>query len=122
MFREIFVSPLLFIEGLVGCLLLPKISIINPSYGNAASGGVLTGLATVGIIPQIQSFWGRVVVLATVFLLFCTQNIIDNHNIRKTMSLWTNCIGMSCYGFISGLSLSLVHGHEFYSLCNINHY
>lgn len=113
MFEEIFMSPVLFIEAIFACLVLPKITIINPVYGSAASGGVLTGLATVGIIPQIESFWGHVVVLATMFALFCIQTAVDNHNSRKTISLWSNCVGMSCYGLVSGLSLSLVYGYEF---------
>lgn len=113
MFQEIFISPVLFIESIIGCLVLPKLSIINPVYGNAVSGGVLTGLSTIGIIPHIDSFLGHIVVLSTLFVLFCIQHSIDLHNSRKTISLWTNCVGMSCYGLISGLSLSLTSGYEF---------
>jgi fumarate reductase subunit D len=113
MFQEIFISPVLFIESLIGCLLLPKMTVINPVYGNAASGGVLTGLATIGIIPQIDSFIGQIMILVTIFVLFCVQNVVDVHNSRKTISLWTNCLGMSCYGLVSGLAMSLTDGYEF---------
>jgi hypothetical protein len=113
MFKEIFISPVLFVEAMAGCLILPKLTSVNPVYGNAASGSILTGLAIVGIIPQIDTFWGHVVVLITMFILFCAQTIVDNHNTRKTISLWTNCAGMSCYGLMSGLSMSLVFGYEF---------
>ena len=113
MFQEIFMSPVFFIEGLIGCFLLPNISIINPVYGNSASGSVLTGLATIGVIPYIDSYYGQVAMLATMFVLFCIQTMVDNHNARKTISLWTNCLGMSCYGAVSGLALSLTSGYNF---------
>ena len=113
MFQEILISPILFVEAVFGCLVLPKITSVDPVYSSSVSGGVLTGLSTIGIMPQIHSFWPRIAILATMFVLFCLQTLVDHHNARKTISLWTNCFGMSCYGAISGLSLSLVSGYAF---------
>ena len=113
MFRDMYIAPIMFVEALFGCLLIPKIASVNSIYGNGLSGGVLTGLAVSGIIPNIETFYGFVATLSSVFVLFCIQTMIDSRNIRKTISIWSNCFGMSCYGITSGIALRLVDGDAF---------
>ena len=113
MFREIFISPILFLESLACCFLLPKVTSIDPVYGSAASGAVLTGLAVTGILPEIESFVGLVMSLISMFVLFCIQTIAEGRNSKRTISLWSNCVGLSCYGLVSGFALSLTSGLEF---------
>lgn len=112
MFKDIYIAPVLFLESILGCFMLPKIASINPAYGTSMSGGLLTGFAVSGIIPQIHSFYGYVSALCAMFVLYCVQTAIDSQNVRKTVSLWSNCLGMSSYGLVSGVSLSLVTGHK----------
>ena len=113
MFQDILISPVIFIESILSSFILPKATSVNPDYGNAAAGAILSGLAVTGIIPEISSFIGLVMTLMSMFLLFCIQTVLDVHNSKKTMSIWSNCIGLSSYGLISGLSLSLTSGLEF---------
>jgi len=113
MFQELFISPIIFLESILSSFILPKATSINPAYGNAASGAILSGLAITGIIPEIKSFIGLVMTLVSMFVLFCIQTVTDVHNSKKTISIWSNCIGLSAYGLISGLSLSSTVGLEF---------
>ena len=114
MFQDILISPIIFVESILSAFLLPKATSVNPDYSNAASGAVLSGLAVTGIIPEINSFIGLVMTLVSMFILFCMQTVVDIHNSKKTISIWSNCIGLSSYGLVSGLSLSLTSsGLEF---------
>jgi len=113
MFQDILISPVIFIESIISSFILPKATSINPDYANAASGAMLSGLAVTGIIPEIDSFIGLVMTLVSMFVLFCIQTVIETHNSKKTISIWSNCIGLSSYGLISGLALSLTSGVDF---------
>lgn len=113
MFHDLLISPILFVESLFSTFVLSKVTSINPVYGNSASGAILSGLSVTGIIPEIESFIGLIMILASMFILFCTQTLTEFHNSKKTISIWTNCIGLSCYGLVSGLSLSLTSGLDF---------
>ena len=113
MFHDILFSPIIFLESIVASFVLPKATSINPVYGSAATGSILSGLAITGIIPEINSFIGLVMSLVSLFALFCIQTMIDIHNSKKTISIWSNCIGLSCYGLISGISLGLTSDIEF---------
>ena len=113
MFHELLISPIILLESIFSSFILPKATSINPEYGNAASGAILSGLAITGIIPEINSFIGLVMALLSMFILFCIQIVLDVHNSKKTISIWSNCIGLSAYGLISGLSLSLTSGLDF---------
>ena len=113
MFQTIFLAPVLFIESLMGCFILPKISKINPVYINAFSGSILSGVAVVSILPNIQSYYGRVSLLSSMFIMFCFQYLIKYRNTRKSVALLTNSLGLGFYSLLSGLSLSYVDGHDF---------
>ena len=113
MFQDILISPVIFVESIISSFLLPKATTINPDYANAASGAMISGLAVTGIIPEIDSFIGLVMTLVSMFVLFCMQTVVETHNSKKTISIWSNCIGLSSYGLISGLALSQASGVDF---------
>ena len=113
MFQDLLIFPILFIESVFSAFILPKSNSVNPDYGNAAAGSIMTGLAVTGIIPDINSFIGLLMTLVSMFVLFCMQTFIDIHNSKKTISIWSNCLGLSSFGLISGLSLSLTSGLDF---------
>lgn len=113
MFQDILISPVIFLESVLSSLILPKATSVNPDYGIAASGAILSGLAVTGIIPEINSFLGLIMILVSMFVLFCMQTVLDIHDSNKTISIWSNCFGLSSYGIISGISLSLTSGLEF---------
>lgn len=113
MFQELLFSPIIFLESILSSFFLPKATFVNPVYGNTASGAILSGLAIIGIIPQIESFIGLLMTLISMFVLFCIQTVVDIHNSKKTISIWSNCICLSSYGIVSGVSLSLTSDVEF---------
>jgi len=116
MFPEVLLSLIFFIESILGCFILPKLTQIDSVYGNSISGGVLTGLATVSLIPRINSFHGFLTLLITIFVASCGNTAINAHNYIKTISIWTNCFGVSCFGIISGFSLGVTDGYEYIQL------
>ena len=124
MFNEVYFSPLFFLESLFGIFVLPRFSSINSSYGNALTGSVLSSLAVSCIIPDIDSFSGTLAMIATMYIYFCTQTIIDFKNLVKSIAIWTNCLGMSSYGIISGIAMILSDGDDFikytFALCFYN--
>ena len=94
MFNHLYLAPLLFVESLIGCFVLPKLTSVNPSYSSSLTGGILSGLAVTGILPEIQSFNGylNIAESSSAALIAQAAKLQDTDFAQETARLAKNAI------------------------------
>ena len=105
---DILMPFVVFVQSILCIFFMSRRMTINSSYGTALTGSAMLGFSSISLIPQINSYNGYIIFLTTVFVLLCIDQLIVNHNKKKKLALWSNCIGLSTFGLLSSVSLSML--------------